>query len=143
MFGSGELGSIDNRSNSDIEGAIREALRRHVNNLNQNPSLPKHGSVRMSTGVSLVVQRVAATSTEEIDKIISELEALREHLRRETERVQREIGGYQKLNQSALDSAQVIAGVMARWKAEHENATSRSGEAEDSPILSQGNAASD
>jgi hypothetical protein len=141
MFGPGELGSIDNRCNTGIEGAIRDVLRRYVTNLHQ--SLPNQGSYRMTTGVSLVVQRVATTSTEEIDKVIAELQALREHLRSESERVQRAIGGYARLNQTALDSTQVIADVMAQWKAAHENALNRADEVQDPPMLCQGNGSSD
>jgi len=135
------MDSIDNRRSTDIEGEIRDVLRRHVTNLHQ--SLPNQGSVRMTTGVSLVVQRVATTSTEEIDKVIAELQGLREHLRRESERVQREIGGYQRLNLSALDSAQVIANVITRWKAEQQNVPNRSDQAEDPPLASRGHGAGD
>ena len=132
IFGPGELGAIDDRRNTGIEGAIRDVLRRYVTNLHQ--SLPNQRSHRMTTGVSLVVQRVATTSTEEIDKVIAELQALREHLCSESERVQREIGGYAQLNQTALDSTQVIADVVARWKAAHENAVNRPREGQDSPV---------
>jgi type I site-specific restriction endonuclease len=135
------MGSIGNLRNTDVESEIRDVLSRYVTNLHQ--SLPNQGSVRMTTGVSLVVQRVATTSTEEIDKVIAELQGLREHLRRESERVQREIGGYQRLNQSALDSAQVIANVMTRWKAEQQSVPNRSGQVENPPMVSRGNGAGD
>jgi hypothetical protein len=141
MFGPGELGSIDNRGTTGIECAIRDVLRRYGTNLHQ--SSPRQGSDRMTTGVSLVVQRVATTSTEEIDKVIGELLSLRDHLRSESERVQREIGGYAQLNQSALASTQVIADVMAKWKAEHETALNPPDEARDTAMLSQGNGSGD
>ena len=119
------MGSIGNLRNTDVESEIRDVLSRYVTNLHQ--SLPNQGSVRMTTGVSLVVQRVATTSTEEIDKVIAELQGLREHLRRESERVQREIGGYAHLSQSALASTKVIADAMSQWKTAYENARNTRG----------------
>jgi hypothetical protein len=56
-----------------------------------------------------LLQRVAGTSVQEIDKVIAELQMLREKLQSEAARVQREIIEYATLNQSAMQSAKIIS----------------------------------
>jgi len=115
---------LDHPSETEVEGEIREFVRRDVAR-RSSPSDP--GSDLMANNVNSLVQRVATTSTQEIDKLIAELQTLREYLRSESERVQREIGGYAHLSQSALASTKVIADAMSQWKAAYENARNTRG----------------
>jgi hypothetical protein len=63
-----------------------------------------------------LVQRVAGASMSEIDNVIEELRSMREYLRSEGERVQREIAGYATVSQTAAASMKVIAESMSQWR---------------------------
>lgn len=72
-----------------------------------------------------LVQRVAGSSMDEIDRVISQLETLREILRNEGQRVGRELAGYAGLSHSARTIMKVIGDSIGRWK-ETGNAPPRS-----------------
>jgi hypothetical protein len=64
--------------------------------------------IRVANNISSLLQRVAGTSVQEIDRLIAELQNLRETLSTEGERVQREIAKYATLMQSAMPSTKII-----------------------------------
>jgi hypothetical protein len=66
--------------------------------------------------VNSLIQRVAGTSLAEIENLIAELEALRDLLHAEGQRVQREISGYAQLSQAAMKSTRMIADNVTQWK---------------------------
>jgi hypothetical protein len=66
--------------------------------------------------LNAIVQRVAGSSVEEIDNLIGQLERLREHLRNEGQRVQREVMAYAQMSHAAMRSTQIIAESMAHFK---------------------------
>ena len=66
--------------------------------------------------VNSLIQRVAGTSLAEIEKLISELESLRDLLHAEGQRVQREISGYAQLSQAAMKSTRMISDNVTQWK---------------------------
>ena len=66
--------------------------------------------------VNSLIQRVAGSSLAEIEKLIGELEGLRDLLHAEGQRVQREISGYAQLSQAAMKSTRMIADNVAQWK---------------------------
>jgi hypothetical protein len=53
---------------------------------------------------------------QEIDRLISELQTLREMLHNEGARVQREIVEYATLSQAAMQSTKIIAESLTHWK---------------------------
>ncbi|MGA9195466.1 MAG: hypothetical protein WB037_10280, partial [Pseudolabrys sp.] len=65
---------------------------------------------------SEVVRRVSGASLEEIDRVIRELEGVREMLRIEGERVSREIASFATLNHSATTAMKVISDSLKQWK---------------------------
>jgi len=67
-------------------------------------------------GVNSLIGRVAGQSTEQIDKLISDLEAVRSLLRGEGERLQRELLGYADMSQTAMTSIKVISESVSQWK---------------------------
>jgi hypothetical protein len=71
--------------------------------------------------VNSLIQRVAGTSLAEIEKLIGELESLRDLLHAEGQRVQREISGYAQLSQAAMKSTRLIADNVAQWKRAADN----------------------
>ena len=107
------LGEIDQTAGQGFEGQIREFIRR---DFSRRRSRDEAGSDTDS--VSNVIDRVSAASVEEIDRVIGELQEMREMLRRESERVRRELTGYAGLSQSAMASMRVIADTLAQFKPE-------------------------
>jgi hypothetical protein len=53
---------------------------------------------------------------EEIDRVILELQGVRDMLRNEGERVSREIAGYASLNHAAMTAMKVIGDSLKQWK---------------------------
>ena len=74
---------------------------------------------------SSVMQRVAVTSVAEIESLIVELERLRDFLRQESIRIQREIEGYARLSEEATKSTKIIAESVAQWKTSLEHISDR------------------
>ncbi len=100
-------------SGSEVEGEIREFVRRDLTSLRRNPETD---SDLVANNISSLLQRVAGTSVQEIDKLIAELQSLREMLSIEGARVQREIVQYATLSQSAMQSTKIIAESLSHWK---------------------------
>jgi hypothetical protein len=75
---------------------------------------------------SSIMQRVAVTSVAEIDSLIGELEQLRDFVRQESVRIQREIDGYARLSEEATKSTRIIAESVAQWKNALEHIAGRS-----------------
>jgi len=63
-----------------------------------------------------LVRRVSGASIEEIDRVICELESVREMLRTEGERVSREIVSFANLSHAATTAMKVIAESLQQWK---------------------------
>jgi hypothetical protein len=70
-----------------LEGEIGELVRRDTG---ASP-LQQENSELAATNVGSLVQRVSGTSVQEIEKLIAELQILRDMLQNEAARVQREI----------------------------------------------------
>jgi hypothetical protein len=107
---------------SEVEEGIREFVRNDIAYLRRPvavsaPEAPLDpGAEATVNNVNSLIHRVAGTSVSEIDKLISELEALREMLHAEGQRVQREISGYAQLSQAAMKSTRMIADNVQQWK---------------------------
>jgi hypothetical protein len=82
----------------------------------RRPAEPSSGSENFVNQATSVVQRVAVSSVSEIDRLIAELETLREFLRQEGVRIQREIDGYARLSEEAIKSTKIIGESVAQWK---------------------------
>src|SRR5215475_14542916 len=110
---------------SEVEAGIRDFvrndiayLRRPVNEASseQPQQLAADPNAESAVGLNSLIQRVAGTSLSEIEKMIGELENLRDVLHAEGQRVQREIAGYAQLSQAAMKSTRLIADNVAQWK---------------------------
>jgi hypothetical protein len=98
----------------ELEGEIREFVSRDVvSNVGRRP---ENESELVASNINSVLQRVTATSLQEIDALISELESSRDMLHSEAARVQREIVQYSTLIQGALHSTKIIAESLTQWK---------------------------
>jgi hypothetical protein len=65
--------------------------------------------------IAPLIQQVAATSIAEIDRLITELQEVKNHLQSEGERVEREMVRYMKLTQMASFTAKIIFDANAEW----------------------------
>ena len=102
---------------NEFEGEIREFVRKDVAPWRKRPERAEAPTeTQGGENVSMLVQRVAGASIGEIDNVIEELRSMREFLRNEGERVQREIAGYATVSQTAAASMKVIAESMAQWR---------------------------
>ena len=98
---------------TQVEGEIREFVRRDVATLRRQP---EQDSEMVASNIGNLLQRVAGTSVKEIDKLVAELQTLREMLQNEGARVQREIVEYASLSQAAMQSTRIIAESLTIWK---------------------------
>jgi hypothetical protein len=110
---SGQL--TDEMSTSgEFEGEIREFIRKDVAPWRRRP---EPANETPGESISMLVQRVAGASMSEIDNAIDELRAMRDYLRTEGERVQREVADYATLSQTAAASMKTISESVVQWRA--------------------------
>jgi hypothetical protein len=102
-----------NATVKEVEGEIREFVRRDIS-IFRRPR-PEEGEAA-SDNINALIQRVAGQSVSEIDRVIGELTQVRDMLRNEGDRVQREIAGYASLSQAAMTSMKIIADSMTQWR---------------------------
>ena len=95
-----DIAEHDQPVETDVEGEIRRFVRRDV--VTKSGRQPDNESQLVANNINSVLQRATATSVQEIDKLITELQAMRDMLHREAARVQREIVQYSTLTQAAL-----------------------------------------
>lgn len=98
-----------------FEGEIREFIRRDVTPVRRARSEPQSAETA-TEHVNMLLARVAGASMEEIDRVILELQGIRDMLRSEGERVTRDIAGYASLSHAAMTSMRVIADSLEQWK---------------------------
>ena len=117
----GELDN-DHVAVSEVEAGIRDFVRNDIAYLRRpaalnstEPALDQSAEATVNN-VNSLIQRVAGTSLSEIENLISELEALRDLLHAEGQRVQREISGYAQLSTAAMKSTRMIADNVSQWK---------------------------
>jgi hypothetical protein len=97
----------DQPTETEVEGEIRELVRRDV--VTDLMRQPENENEMAASSINSMLQRATATSTQEIDTLITEMETLRETLHSEATRVQREVFQYATLTQEALQSSKIIA----------------------------------
>ena len=106
---------------SEVEAGIRDFVRNDIAYLRRPVASPETAPTDTNTdatvsNVNSLIQRVAGTSLAEIEKLIGELESLRDLLHAEGQRVQREISGYAQISQAAMKSTRMIADNVSQWK---------------------------
>jgi hypothetical protein len=99
-----------------FEGEIREFVRRDVAFLRRQRPETETQSEPGSDNLNGLIRRVSGASMEEIDRVILELQGVREMLRSEGERVGREIAGYASLSHAAMTAMKVIGDSLTQWK---------------------------
>ena len=97
----------------ELDREIREFVRHEV--VSNSGQQPENESELVASNINSLLQRVTATSLQEIDSLITELESSRDMLHSEATRVQREIVQYSTLIQGALHSTKIIAESLRQW----------------------------
>jgi hypothetical protein len=110
---SSEHAESDKTSETQVEGEIRDFVRRDIATLRRQP---ESDSEMVASNIGTLLARVSGTSVKEIDKLIAELQTLREMLHNEGARVQREIVEYATLSHAAMQSTRIIAESLTHWK---------------------------
>ena len=105
-----------------VEGEIRAFVRRDVSAFRR----PRAESGEQADNINSVIERVSGASVAEIDRVIAELTRVRDMLRSEGERVQREVAGYASLSQAAMTSMKIIADSVVQWKSQTPPQTAQS-----------------
>ena len=99
---------------TEVEGEIREFVRRDV--VTSLGRQSENEGEMVASSINSVLQRATATSVQEIDKLITELQTLSDMLHSEAARVQREIVQYSTLTKAALQSTKIIAESLTQLK---------------------------
>ena len=99
---------------SEFEGQIREVIRSA-----RKPQGEGDGEIGAGS-VNALLQRVAGSTFKEIDRLIDELQGLRDLLQSEGQRVQCELVKYAQLSQAVMKSTKVIAEGMSQLQSSGE-----------------------
>ena len=99
-----------------VEGEIRAFVRRDMSVFRRRQA--ESGGDAAVDNVSSVIERVSRASIGEIERVMAELANVRDMLRGEGERVQREISGYASLSQTAMTSMKIIGDSLVQWKSQ-------------------------
>ena len=109
----GKPANFDQDIEAAVEAEICEFVRRDGASLRR---APETDSELGANSVVTLLQRVAGTSVQDIDGLISELQILRETLQEQGARVERKLAEYAHLSQSAMQSTKIIAESLAQWR---------------------------
>ena len=110
------LGAISEAAANAFEGEIREFVRRDVAPRRPAASTGEAALDPVADNLNALIRRVSGASMEEIDRVIAELQTVRDMLRHEGERVSREIAGYASLSHAAMTAMKVIGESVTQWK---------------------------
>ena len=110
-----KLIDVDQAPATAFEGEIREFVRRDVAFVRRQRSEADTGVDPASDSLNTLVRRMAGASMEEIERVILELQAVRDTLRSEGERVSREISGYANLSHASITAMKVIGDNLKQW----------------------------
>ena len=91
----------------EVEGEIRDFIR-------HREDCGAEGRY-VANKLAVLIERVTENSVREIDGVTAGLEALRDELQLQGERVQRDVVEYASLSQSTMQSAKVICEKLAQW----------------------------
>jgi hypothetical protein len=111
-----KLGEVDQAAANAFEGEIREFVRRDVATLRRQRGEGDAAVNPAEENLNALIRRVAGASMEEIDRVILELQGVRDMLRAEGERVSRELAGYASLSHASMTAMKVIADCLKQWK---------------------------
>jgi hypothetical protein len=75
-----------------------------------------------------LIQKLAATSIAEIERLIAELREAKDYLQSERERIEREMARYMRLTEMASTTAKIISDAVSQWRPAGRHQTSAASE---------------
>jgi hypothetical protein len=108
-------GTNEPEKHDDLEGEIREFVRRDVAIAEPRRQSQTDGEL-VASNVGSLLHHVSLNSVQEIDRLIAELETLKDRLRHAADHVHRRIVDYASLSQATVESTRVIAESLTHWK---------------------------
>jgi hypothetical protein len=111
---------------SDIDQATADAVDGEIHEIIGRLRAEDATTVPTAENVNELIGRVSGASIEEIDRVILELQGVRDMLHSEGERVSREIAGYASLSRAATTAMKVITDGLSQWKSAPHNSGPRS-----------------
>ena len=110
-----KFSDVDQVAANNVEDEIRQVVRRDMPFLHRQRSEGNADSSAIES-LNALVGRLAIDSMEDIDRVIRDLESIRDMLQKEGQRVIREIAGYTSLSDAARAAMRVIADSIKQWK---------------------------
>jgi hypothetical protein len=110
-----------------VEGEIRQFVRRDAAFPPPRRSEGGPAVDAPAENLNTLIQRVAAATMEEIDDVIIDLQGVRDMLRKEGERVRRDIADYASLNHASMDAMKIVGDSLKQWREAPADKTSISG----------------
>jgi hypothetical protein len=111
----------DDASNTALEEDMRELIHANVGPMPNSPA--EHSSDMTSDAIGPLVQKIGATSITEIEVLIGQLEAARNYLKSEADRIQQEIARYEHQSNTAFASMKSIKHRLGQWRNASTNAS--------------------
>lgn len=111
-----KLGDIDQAAVNTFEGEIRGLVRRNMEVPPRQRSEADPAGNPALENMNSLIWGISGGAMEEIDRVIHELESVREMLRKEGERVNREVAGYASLGHASTTAMKIISESLAQWK---------------------------
>jgi len=96
----------------EIINGVRDRLTDRAARSKPQPDVT--GDVNQSVGA--LIDKVSATSIAEVEKLISDLETVRNYLKAEGDRIQQEMARYAHLSDTASASVKIIAERLGQWR---------------------------
>ncbi len=103
------LNSLEEEISNTVRG---DTLTERLARLKPQPDVV--GDVNKSIGE--LIDKVSGTSIAEIEKLISDLQAVRDYLKAEGDRIQQEMARYAHLSDTASASVKIIAEKLGQWR---------------------------
>ena len=101
---------------SGVESELRDVARTDISFLRRQRSEIGVDDSLAAENLNATVRRIAVASMEEVDRVISELQSIREMLGNEGARVSREVSGYASLGHATETAMKVFADSLKQWK---------------------------
>ena len=110
-----KLADVDQAA-AAFEGEIHEFIRRDAAFPSRQRSEGDAAANTPAENINTLIHRVASASTGEIDRLILELQGVRDMLRSEGERVSEAISGYASLSHASTTAMKVIGDNLRQWR---------------------------
>lgn len=112
-------------SQNSVEAEIHDLVRRGIGQLPQQRTEADATGNPAAKDMDLVIGRAVGESMEEIDRLITELQSVRNMLRQEGERLSREVANYVGLNNAVRIAMKTISESLTQWQTPGREANDR------------------